>query len=249
MGPARTAQGEGRRAPGRHRRPVRRHRFEIDPTPAPIRDALAAAADSPGYRADLRHLRSAKSAAGPAAPPAPRRGGRPGRDPAGHRRQGTRRGAARAARGVGPRRQGGRTRRSRSRRTTSARGFGRAEPVPVADGEEAGPGRCPAGLEINSPGSPHGAVRTADELRDMVAWTRLDRRDPGVRRALPSNWAGTTEPVSQLHADVCGGGHDGLLALHSLSKRFQPGRPPRRVRHRRPGGGAGVARRCASARR
>ena len=27
------------------------------------------------------------------------------------------------------------------------------------------------------------------------------------------------QPVSVLHPDVCGGSHDGLLAVHSLSKR------------------------------
>jgi aspartate/methionine/tyrosine aminotransferase len=30
--------------------------------------------------------------------------------------------------------------------------------------------------------------------------------------------AGDTEPVSILHPDVCGGSHEGLLAVHSLSK-------------------------------
>jgi succinyldiaminopimelate transaminase len=73
-------------------------------------------------------------------------------------------------------------------------------------------------LWLNSPGNPTGRVLTADQLREAVAWARRH----GVLLAsdecyLELGWE--AEPVSVLRADVCGGSHEGLLAVHSLSKR------------------------------
>ena len=45
------------------------------------------------------------------------------------------------------------------------------------------------------------------------------RHAAGVRRVLPRVRVGGREPVSVLHPDVCGGSYDGVLAVHSLSKR------------------------------
>ncbi len=74
-------------------------------------------------------------------------------------------------------------------------------------------------LWLNSPSNPTGRVLGADELRRIVGWAR----EHGVLVVadecyLELGWEGT-EPVSVLHPDVCGGSHDGLIAVHSLSKR------------------------------
>ncbi|MBC2875148.1 MULTISPECIES: succinyldiaminopimelate transaminase [Streptomyces] len=79
----------------------------------------------------------------------------------------------------------------------------------------------PAGLRLlwlNSPSNPTGRVMSADELRRAVAWAR----EHGVLLVsdecyLELGWE--TEPVSVLHPDVCGGSYDGIVAVHSLSKR------------------------------
>lgn len=101
-----------------------------------------------------------------------------------------------------------------------------ADPTPVADrelldrwivhGEQ--PDRLRL-LWLNSPGNPHGRVLSAGALREIVAWARAR----GVLVAsdecyITLGWEGT-EPVSVLHPEVCGGSHDGLIAVHSLSKR------------------------------
>lgn len=97
--------------------------------------------------------------------------------------------------------------------------FARAEPVtyedPVADLD---PARIRL-LWLNSPSNPTGRVLTVDELRRIVAWAR----EHGILVAsdecyIELGWEGA-EPVSVLHPDVCGDGHRGLLAVHSLSKR------------------------------
>ncbi|MEV6316006.1 succinyldiaminopimelate transaminase [Streptomyces sp. NPDC051776] len=79
----------------------------------------------------------------------------------------------------------------------------------------------PAGLKLlwlNSPSNPTGRVLAKDELRAVVAWAR----EHGVlvfsdECYLELGW--DSEPVSVLHPDVCGGSYDGIVAVHSLSKR------------------------------
>ena len=58
-----------------------------------------------------------------------------------------------------------------------------------------------------------------DHLRKVVEWCR-DRGTLLVSDEcyLELAWEGD-RPLSVLHPDVCGGTHDGLLAVHSLSKR------------------------------
>ncbi|WP_043265968.1 succinyldiaminopimelate transaminase [Streptomyces sp. CT34] len=100
-----------------------------------------------------------------------------------------------------------------------------AEPV-VYDAETfaagaAGTDLDPAGLKLlwlNSPSNPTGRVLTADELRRTVAWAR----EHGVlvfsdECYVELGW--DADPVSVLHPDVCGGSYDGIVAVHSLSKR------------------------------
>ncbi len=79
----------------------------------------------------------------------------------------------------------------------------------------------PAGLKLlwlNSPSNPTGRVLAKDELARIVAWAR----EHGVlvfsdECYLELGWE--AEPVSVLHPDVCGGTYEGVVAVHSLSKR------------------------------
>jgi len=72
---------------------------------------------------------------------------------------------------------------------------------------------------INSPSNPTGRVLPVDHLRKVVAWCR-ERGALLVSDEcyLECVWEGEP-PVSVLHPDVCDGDHTGLLAVHSLSKR------------------------------
>jgi succinyldiaminopimelate transaminase len=73
-------------------------------------------------------------------------------------------------------------------------------------------------LWLNSPANPSGQVLSASRLRRVVAWAR----EHGVLLVsdecyLESGW--DADPVSVLHPEVCGGSVEGLVAVHSLSKR------------------------------
>jgi succinyldiaminopimelate transaminase len=90
--------------------------------------------------------------------------------------------------------------------------------VVAADGTlTLGPRRV-ALLWLNSPANPTGRVLPAEHLRKVVRWAR----DRGVLVVsdecyLECGWE--TEPVSVLHPEVCEGSAEGLLTVHSLSKR------------------------------
>ena len=92
-----------------------------------------------------------------------------------------------------------------------------AEPVAADSTVAAGP--APVRLAwVNSPSNPTGRVLPAGHLAKMAAWAR----DRGAVLASDECYIGLgweADPVSVLHPDVCGGSHDGLLAVHSLSKR------------------------------
>jgi succinyldiaminopimelate transaminase len=81
-----------------------------------------------------------------------------------------------------------------------------------------GPQR-PALMWVNSPANPTGRVLGVEHLRKVVSWCR-DRGTLLVSDEcyLECTWEGE-RPLSVLHPDVCDGRHDGLLAVHSLSKR------------------------------
>jgi aspartate/methionine/tyrosine aminotransferase len=71
---------------------------------------------------------------------------------------------------------------------------------------------------LNSPSNPTGEVLPMAALRAAVAWARAR----GVVLASDECYIGLgweAEPASVLHPDVCDGSHEGLLAVHSLSKR------------------------------
>jgi len=90
-------------------------------------------------------------------------------------------------------------------------------PVPTDDPTAHDPSRV--GLVwVNSPSNPTGEVLDAGRLRGVVEWARAH----GVLVAsdecyLELGWE--AEPVSVLHPSVCGDDVTGVLALHSLSKR------------------------------
>ena len=79
----------------------------------------------------------------------------------------------------------------------------------------------PAGVKlvwVNSPSNPTGRVLSARDLAAVVEWAR----ECGAVVAsdecyLSLGWEAS--PVSVLHPDVCGPSHQGVLAIHSLSKR------------------------------
>jgi succinyldiaminopimelate transaminase len=71
---------------------------------------------------------------------------------------------------------------------------------------------------VNSPSNPTGRVLSAGQLAAAVRAAR----DRGAVLASDECYIGlgwTAEPVSVLHPDVCGGSFEGLLAVHSVSKR------------------------------
>ncbi|MFE2284044.1 succinyldiaminopimelate transaminase [Streptomyces sp. NPDC059443] len=73
-------------------------------------------------------------------------------------------------------------------------------------------------LWLNSPSNPTGKVLSKEELVRIVAWAR----EHGIllfsdECYLELGWE--AEPVSVLDDEVCGGSYEGLVAVHSLSKR------------------------------
>lgn len=80
----------------------------------------------------------------------------------------------------------------------------------------------PALMWVNSPSNPTGKVLPVEHLKKVVEWCR-DRGTILVSDEcyLECAWetADGAAPVSVLHPDVSGGSHDGILAVHSLSKR------------------------------
>ncbi|MET9013737.1 bifunctional succinyldiaminopimelate transaminase/glutamate-prephenate aminotransferase [Streptomyces olivaceoviridis] len=79
----------------------------------------------------------------------------------------------------------------------------------------------PAGLKLlwlNSPSNPTGKVLSRQELTDVVTWARAhDVLVFSDECYLELGWE--ADPVSVLHPDVNGGSYDGIVAVHSLSKR------------------------------
>jgi succinyldiaminopimelate transaminase len=71
---------------------------------------------------------------------------------------------------------------------------------------------------VNSPANPHGRVLPPEHLAKVVAWAR-ERGAAVASDECYLDFGWDSNAVSMLHPDVCGGSHDGILALHSLSKR------------------------------
>lgn len=96
-----------------------------------------------------------------------------------------------------------------------------ARPVPYTDLADLDPADEGAAtiLWVNSPGNPTGGVLGVAELRAIVDWARAR----GIVVVSDECYAefgwGSPEPVSVLDPRVCDGSTEGLLAVHSLSKR------------------------------
>ncbi|MGN0064627.1 MAG: succinyldiaminopimelate transaminase [Nocardioides sp.] len=82
----------------------------------------------------------------------------------------------------------------------------------------------PAILWINSPSNPTGRVLGVEHLKKVVEWCR-DRGTLLISDEcyLECAWDPDNLPVSVLHPDVCGDSHEGILAIHSLSKQSNLG--------------------------
>jgi succinyldiaminopimelate transaminase len=81
----------------------------------------------------------------------------------------------------------------------------------------AGPSRVRL-VWLNSPSNPTGRVLPVSHLRKVVEWAR----ERGAVVASDECYIGLgweASPTSVLHPSVCGGSLDGVLAVHSLSKR------------------------------
>ncbi|MCW0216155.1 MAG: succinyldiaminopimelate transaminase [Pseudonocardia sp.] len=91
-----------------------------------------------------------------------------------------------------------------------------ATPVRLADGETP-----PAGTRLvwlNSPSNPTGRVLDAAALRASVEAARAAGAVVASDECYLALAAPRLGAVSVLHPDVCGGNHEGLLAVHSMSK-------------------------------
>ena len=199
----------------------------VDPTPAVVREALAGAADAPGYpqthgTADLREAVSAWFAS---------RRGVPDVDPDGVMPTiGSKELVAwlPLLLGLGPGDLVAHPRVAYPTYDVGARLAG-AEPVPVDALTALGPltpATTPKLLWLNTPANPTGRVLGVEHLAKVVRWAR----EHGVVVASDECYAeldwrprpeGSTEPPttpSVLDPRVCGGSHEGLLCVYSTSK-------------------------------
>jgi succinyldiaminopimelate transaminase len=184
----------------------------VDPTPLLVREALAAAADAPGYPTawgtpELREACTgwlARSLGAQVAPTAIVPG------------IGTKELVASLPRvlGIAP---GSRIAIPRIAYPTYAVGavLAGCEPVPVDDPREVDDAAL---VWLNSPSNPTGAVLPAQDQAAVVAWAR-ERGAVVVADECYIELGWDAAPVSVLHPSVCGDAHDGVLAVHSLSKR------------------------------
>ena len=74
-------------------------------------------------------------------------------------------------------------------------------------------------LWINSPSNPTGRVLPPDHLRKVVDWCRERGTALAADECYVDLWYDGDPPASVLSPDVCGTSYDGVLAVHSLSKR------------------------------
>jgi succinyldiaminopimelate transaminase len=93
-----------------------------------------------------------------------------------------------------------------------------ADSLPVDPTLEPGPARLDL-LWLNSPANPTGVVLPPSELAKVVGWARERGTVLASDECYTDVYYGAERPASVLSPEVCGGSHDGLLAVHSLSKR------------------------------
>lgn len=189
----------------------------VDPTPEPIRRALAAASDAPGYPQTYGTPELREAVAGWLR----RRAGVTGADPdAVLPVIGTKELVAwlPTLLGAGPGDKVVFPALAYPTYDVGARLAG-ADPVATDGLLSLGP-VAPKIVWVNSPSNPTGKVLPAEHLRKVVAWAR-GRGAVVVSDEcyLEFGWDERNPPISILHPDVCDGSHEGLLALNSLSKR------------------------------
>ena len=188
----------------------------VDPTPLVVQEALRAAADAPGYPTTIGTTALREAAAGWLV----RRAGAASVDPATEvlPSVGSKELVALLPLLVGVR-PGSRLLFPELAYPTydvGARLAG-AAPEPCADVTQADPTDV-ALVWLNSPANPSGEMLPASYLQAVVAWGREhDVLVVADECYLDFGW--DAEPVSLLNPVVCGGSYDGLLVVHSLSKR------------------------------
>jgi len=186
----------------------------VDPTPVVVQEALAAAADAPGYPQTYGTpaLRSAVSEW------FARRRGVPALDPAGVLPTiGSKELVAwlPTLLGLGP---GDVVVHPEIAYPTYDVGARLAGATPVAADGLTALGPRPVRLVwLNSPSNPTGRVLPVEHLRKVVAWAR-ERGAVVASDECYAELGWTASPVSLLHPDVCDGSHEGLLSVYSLSK-------------------------------
>ncbi|HEX6578564.1 MAG TPA: succinyldiaminopimelate transaminase [Jiangellaceae bacterium] len=92
-----------------------------------------------------------------------------------------------------------------------------ADPVGSDSLTELGPRRVGL-IWVNSPANPHGRVLPVAHLAKVVAWAR-ERGTVVASDECYLEFGWDAQPISVLHPDVNGGSLDGVLAVHSMSKR------------------------------
>jgi succinyldiaminopimelate transaminase len=93
----------------------------------------------------------------------------------------------------------------------------RAEFVRADSTTALGPRRV-ALVWVNSPSNPTGKVLPVEHLRKVVDWARERGAVVASDECYLSLSADPHRALSVLHPDVCGGSHENLLAVHSMSK-------------------------------
>jgi succinyldiaminopimelate transaminase len=188
----------------------------VDPTPQLVREALAAASDAPGYpyTAGTPQLRAAVAAW------FARRRDVPGLDPAAVLPSiGSKELVAwlPTLLGLGA---GDVVVHPEVAYPTYDVGARLAGATPVAADGLTALGPQPVRLVwLNSPSNPTGKVLPVAHLRKVVDWARERGAVVASDECYAElGWDESAPPVSLLHPDVCGGSHEGLLVLYSLSK-------------------------------
>jgi succinyldiaminopimelate transaminase len=187
----------------------------VDPTPEVVQTALRRAADAPGYPKTSGTAALREAAAGWLA----RRCGATAADPAGVLPTiGSKELVASlpSLLGLGPGDVVVHPELAYPTYDIGARLCG-AEPLPSDSLAGLGPRRV-ALLWLNSPANPTGRVLPTEHMRKVVRWAR-ERGVVVVSDECYIELGWDVTPVSVLHPDVCEGSYDGLLAVHSLSKR------------------------------
>jgi len=92
-----------------------------------------------------------------------------------------------------------------------------ATPVPFAALTQVGPGVAEL-VWVNSPSNPTGQVLGVEHLAKVVAWARSRGAVVASDECYAELGWDDVEVPSILDPRVCGGSHDGLIALYSLSK-------------------------------